>query len=56
MDQELLFRFFQDTLDATIAQLKSEGKFDAGIVTIKVRDGHVLGGKERREGCTVGGG
>jgi hypothetical protein len=36
IDQELLFQYFTDTLDATVAQLKSEGKFDSGIVTIKV--------------------
>ncbi len=37
VDQELLFQYFTDTLDATKAQLKSEGKLDAGIVTIKAR-------------------
>ena len=46
VDQELLFQYFQDTLDATVAQLKSEGKFDSGIVTIKVRGrGHAVGGQ-----------
>jgi hypothetical protein len=29
-------QYYQDTLDATITQLKSEGKYDSGIVTIKV--------------------
>jgi len=32
----LPLQYFTDTLDATIAQLKSEGKYDSGIVTIKV--------------------
>ncbi|KAL4451948.1 hypothetical protein ABPG75_007610 [Micractinium tetrahymenae] len=42
VDQELLFQYFTDTLDATKAQLKSEGKLDAGIVTIKGRSCQVV--------------
>ncbi|GAB4819275.1 hypothetical protein N2152v2_006321 [Parachlorella kessleri] len=34
-DQELLFDYYTDTLDATIAQLKSEGRYEQGIVTIR---------------------
>lgn len=33
-DQDLLFKYYGDVLDATIAKLKSEGKFDAGIVRV----------------------
>jgi hypothetical protein len=53
-------QYYQDTLDATITQLKSEGKYDSGIVTIKV-GGRVagclgwLGDAVRREGAGVGG-
>ncbi|PSC70731.1 strawberry notch [Micractinium conductrix] len=43
VDQSLLFQYFQDTLDATIAQLRSEGKYEAGIVTVKGRSCTLVG-------------
>lgn len=39
MDQELLFQYFTDTLDATLANARSEGNLDAGIVTVGSRGG-----------------
>ena len=37
VDQELLFQYFTDTLEATLAQARSEGTLDAGIVTVGSR-------------------
>jgi hypothetical protein len=34
-DQDLLFKFFSDTLDATITNLKSEGKYETGILSLQ---------------------
>jgi hypothetical protein len=53
-DQELLFQYYTDTLDATIAQLKSEGRYDAGIVTIKGRSCTVVGKKPIYRDATSG--
>ncbi|EFN55772.1 hypothetical protein CHLNCDRAFT_51983 [Chlorella variabilis] len=55
VDQELLFQYFQDTLDATVAQLKSEGKFDSGIVTIKGRSCKVVSKRPIYRDATSGG-
>ena len=47
-------QYYTDTLDATIAQLKSEGKYDAGIVTIKGRSCTVVGKKPIYKDSTSG--
>ena len=36
-EQDLLFKFFSDMMDATTARLRSEGKLDTGIQTINGR-------------------
>ena len=37
VEQDLLFNFFADMLDATVSKLKSEGKYDKGIVSLTGR-------------------
>lgn len=37
VEQDLLFNFFADMLDATVSKLKSEGKYDTGIVSLTGR-------------------